>query len=200
MASDFPLPRRDTVKPAPAVPRPTVLPATAADEVERARWNLVGFYSSVIKDAGSDEREHSEGFLKTLVRPAVEKVERALTIIRSDELATNSISDSIDEHLIKARLLIADLSFHPENVFLEVGGRRLTGRPYVLICRSQDGYPSNLANERIMFVDTHFGRYQSRLQDYIDELARRIKWALSPEGHRAHPIRSRFPDFRDYFE
>ena len=188
--------------PDPSVRRTTPLfvPEAAASEVERGLWDRTFFYSSVIKEERSDEREHSECFLETLVRPAVEIVDRKAKVVRSDELATNSISDSIDEHIIKAGLVIADLSFDPGNVLLELGGRRFTGRPYVMICREGDTLPSNLRNERTMFVDTHFGRYRSRLKERVDELAWRIEAALSPDGRQAQPIRARFPDFLDYFE
>jgi hypothetical protein len=173
-----------------------------ADAAARGAWNRSGFYSSVIKDDGSDEREHSEMLLRTLVRPAVSKVDQTLEVVRSDELPTNCISSSVDEHVLKSRLLIADLSYLNDNVLIEVGARRAIGRPYVLISRLADkaSLPSNLRDERVLFLDTHFGRYEVRLKSYIRELSERIQRALSPTGHREHPIRSRFPDFRDYIE
>ena len=186
--------RRSVERPLSSFPRPR-LPKSSG-----AFWDRTFFYSSVIKEELSDEREHSKAFLETLVRPAVEIVDKAVKVVRSDELATNSISGSIDEHLIKAGLVIADLSFDPGNVLLELGGRRFTGRPYVMICREGETLPSNLRDERTMFVDTHFGRYQSRLKELVTELAGRIMAALSPEGRQTQPIRARFPDFLDYYE
>lgn len=184
----------------PRALRSTAVPPAAAAAAERVAWERSGFYASVIKEENSDEREHSETLLRDLVRPAVASVDSTINVVRSDELATNRISSSIDEHLLKSRILIADLSYSNRNVHLEVGGRRALGRPYVLISRLEDKaeLASDLVDERVLFLDTRFGRYQTRLQGYVQELAERIRWALSPEGRQAHSIGSQFPDFADY--
>jgi hypothetical protein len=182
--------------------RSTPVPPAVAAAAERSAWERSGFYSSVIKDENTDEREHSETLMRDLIRPAVALVDPTIKMVRSDELATNRISTSIKEHLLKSRIVIADLSFSNRNVHLELGGRQALCRPYVLISRLEDKpeLASNLGDERILFLDTRFGRYQSKLEGYVQELAKQISEALSPESLRTYSLRSQFPDFADYID
>jgi hypothetical protein len=179
----------------------TSVPLAAVSELARGTWSRTCFYSSPIQDEGSEQREHADGFLNTLVRPAVASVDKRMKVVRADELAYSPISSSVYEHVLRAGLLIADLSFHNPNVFHEIGLRQLTGKPYVFVSREEDDIPANLKDERVVQIDTSGPwKFRSQLRSRKRDVADQVRWALSPDWHRAHPIQARFPDFREYMD
>jgi hypothetical protein len=57
------------------------------------------------------------------------------------------------EHVAKARLVVADLSFHNPNVFYELALRHATGKPTVHRIRTQDRIPFYIDQFRTIRVD-----------------------------------------------
>src|SRR5947199_40675 len=83
-------------------------------------------YRPRIGPAGSEMRKHSDLILVSLVEPALAEI--GLTVIRADGIEKPGvITQQVIEHVAKARLVIADLSFHNPNVFYELSLRHATG-------------------------------------------------------------------------
>ena len=162
-------------------------------------WDETCFYSAPIDRKGTEKRQHSDAFLRSIVRPAVRKLATPLEVVRADSLPSSPITGDVVEHVYRSRLLIADLSFHNPNVILEVGLRMAIGRPFVLLSRTEDEIPSNLKEQRILRIDTSgkwsFMEGQATCRD---ELVRYATWALSKVGQASSPIQKLFPDYRRY--
>lgn len=181
------LPKR-TAQPAEAALLPFRGPKSSSEprkltDLRQAYWERTCFYASPINDPGSEQREHADLLLESLVKPAIQAVDPDMSVVRADELPTTSITASVVEYVQKSRLVIADLSFHNPNVFYEIGQRDARGKPFVLISRAVDPIPSNLRDSRVIQVNMEkvpaFVSEMEMRQEQISEYAR---WALSPEG------------------
>ena len=90
------------------------------------------FYITPIGDEGTDERKHSDLVLGQIVEPAIEALGLELVVVRADRLTQpGMISQQILQHVLGARIVVADLSFHNPNVFYELAIRHATGLPTV---------------------------------------------------------------------
>ena len=81
-----------------------------------------------IGDDDSETRRRSDDVLKYMITPAIEK--SGLIPIRADMLSSpGMITTQIITHILKDRLVIADLSEHNPNVFYEIALRHAFHRP-----------------------------------------------------------------------
>jgi hypothetical protein len=127
----------------------TGAPATA----DGVGWDSICFYITPIGDAGSEERKHSDLFLNSIVSPAMEELE--LTVIRADQIGkAGMITAQVVEHVIRSRLVIADLSFLNPNVFYELSIRHACKLPAVQLIRAADRIPFDLDQFRTVRIDT----------------------------------------------
>lgn len=176
---------------------PSAAAVTAVTALEERTWQRTCFYSTAIGEPEREEREHSDGFLESLVRPAIAAYDPKMKVVRADELASSPITTDVFKHVLRSGLMVADLSFHNPNVFLEIGLRYRSGLPCVLISRAQDPIPSNIRDVRTVLVNTGTWRYNAELQERREELTSRVRWALSPEGLASDPIEPHVPGYRD---
>jgi len=101
------------------------------------------FYITPIGEPTSEERQHADFMLEYVIKPAVE--EFGLNVVRADQMGKpGMIGKQIIEQILKARLVIADLSFHNPNVFYELCLRHTTRLPTVQIKREIDKIPFDL--------------------------------------------------------
>jgi hypothetical protein len=83
----------------------------AEANVPATGWAKTCFYITPIGEESTEERRHANMMLKHVVRPVFE--EHGFTVVRADEIAkTGMITRQVFEHLAKARICVADLSFH----------------------------------------------------------------------------------------
>jgi hypothetical protein len=120
-AAPSPTPRVAAATGAEAAPRITDTPAAAGEQ-----WDSICFYITPIGEEGSEARSHADLFLGSTIEPALEEFD--LRVIRADKIgAAGMISRQVIEHIMRARLVIADLSFHNPNVFYELALRMHRG-------------------------------------------------------------------------
>jgi hypothetical protein len=113
------------------------------------------FYVTPIGGEDSLERKHADVFLGHLVEPAVDALGMGLRVVRADQIdKPGLITAQVIQHLLRSRLVVADLSFHNPNVFYELAIRHATGKPTVLICRTEDGLPFDVSDARTIRIDT----------------------------------------------
>jgi hypothetical protein len=164
-------------------------------------WNRTCFYSSPIREPETEQRRHSDAFLQLLVEPALEALDPPMQAIRADGLPSSPITAEVYKHVVCSRLMIADLSYHNPNVLEEIGVRIAISKPLVLISREQDPIPSNLRDERVVLVNTsEFWRFPAEIEERQKEITEFSRWALSPHGRDASPLRRLFPSYRDYLD
>jgi hypothetical protein len=168
---------------------PTAQTAAAVD------WSRVCFYVSPIGEIDSPERQHSDLFLGHLVEPAT--AEFGFTVVRADAITVpGMITSQVIEHVAKARIVIADLSFHNANVFYELALRHARRLPIVQLIRLRDKLPFDLGNFRTVTIDdTDLYAFVPKMETYRSEIASHIREALADGAEVANPITAYFPDF-----
>jgi hypothetical protein len=162
-----------------------------------ADWDQIAFYVTPIGSAGSDERQHSDLFLGSLVEPAV--AEFKLTVVRADQIGKpGMITAQVIEHIAKSKLVIADLSFHNPNVFYELALRHARRLPVVQITRLSDRIPFDLDQFRTVQIDTSsIYSLVPQLDTYRAAIASHIRRALSGESDIENPLTAFYPSFWD---
>ncbi len=177
------------------VDRSSVVPLTATTPGEE--WEKVCFYVTPIGSEDSEERHHSDLFLTSLVEPAV--VEFGLSVVRADGIGKpGMITAQVIEHLVRARLVVADLSFHNPNVFYELALRHAMRLPVVQIIRTPDRIPFDLDQFRTVQIDnSSIYTLVPRLETYRSEIASQIRQALSDDADTSNPLTVFYPGFWD---
>ena len=167
-------------------------PSTAAYD-----WSTICFYVTPIGDETSEQRLHSDLFLGSIVEPAL--VDFGLTVVRADQIGKpGMISAQVIEHIVKARLVIADLSFHNPNVFYEVALRHACRKPIVQLIRAADPIPFDLDQVRTIKVDTtNIYSLVPQIESYRSEIANQVRRALDGAAPIENPLTVFFPAFWD---
>lgn len=135
----------------------TVAPSTdgtpTATDTARVDFDKMCFVISTIKEDGSEQRKHADMIFSQYVARALEGT--GLKPERADKIGDpGMISKQIIEYILKAKLVVADLSFHNPNVFYELALRHVTGKPTVHLTRTQDKPPFDVGNFRAITIDT----------------------------------------------
>lgn len=151
------------------------------------------FYVAPIGEAGSDLRKHSDLFLGSIVEPAVEPFN--LKVYRADAIdKPGIITKQVLEYLIKARLVIVDLSHHNPNVFYELAIRHMMRLPVVQIIRSSDKVPFDVAQMRTVNIDdSDVYTLVPKIESYRSEISNQIRRALQDPDSVDNPINTHFP-------
>ena len=174
---------------APLAERLGGLPATA----ETADWASICFYITPIGDAETEQRRHSDLFLNHLVEPAL--AEFGLKVVRADQIGKpGMITAQILEHIVRARLVVADLSFHNPNVFYELSLRHACRKPTVHLIRLVDPIPFDLEQFRtIQIDDATIYSLVPHLLTYRAEIATQVRRALADADAIDNPLTIFFP-------
>lgn len=167
-------------EPSPGV-KPQVTAPVGPEAGSGAGLDDVCFYITPIGDPDSEFRMHSDLFLSSIVEPALE--EFGLRVVRADQIGSSGmITSQIIEYVLKAKLVIADLSYHNPNVFYELCLRHVTQLPTVHIIRQSDNIPFDLNQVRTIVIDnsTIYSLVPS-LETYRSEIANQVRRALKGE-------------------
>lgn len=82
----------------------------AAAKIDSHGWESVCLYISPIGEEGTDHRKHADLFLGSVVEPALKEFGLAVTC--ADKIGKpGMITAQIIEYIVKAKLVIADLSY-----------------------------------------------------------------------------------------
>jgi hypothetical protein len=99
------------------------------------------------------------------------------------------ITGQIIEHIIRARLVVADLSFHNPNVFYELCLRHACKLPIVQIIRCADDLPFDLEQFRTIKIDTSsIYTLVPSLETYKSEIANQVRRALADPDAVDNPL------------
>jgi hypothetical protein len=174
---------------------PTAAPANGTEpETADGDWSRICFFAAPIGDQESEMRRHSDLILASLLEPAIEELD--LRVIRADGIdRPGVITAQVVEHITKARLVVADLSFHNPNVFYELALRHATGKPTVHLIRVQDRIPFDIEQFRTIRVDTtDLYTFVPQIETYKAEIATQARRALEEEGTPSGPLVVFYPD------
>lgn len=109
--------------------------------------------------------------------------------VRADELfTTGSVVEQIWEEIVKAKLLLADLSGKNPNVFYELGLAHAAVKPVVFTASRVDDVPFDLRHLRVIIYEVQEPDWGTRLRKSITDYLRNA--AKEPEKSIPHPFRS----------
>jgi hypothetical protein len=159
-------------------------------------WSKVCFYISPIGASDSEHRMHSDLFLGSIIEPAMEEL--GLTVIRADQIGKpGMITAQVLEHVLKSRLVIADLSFHNPNVFYELSLRHVSRLPTVQVIRELDPLPFDLDQFRTIRINTNsIYTLVPKLAIYRAEVANQARRALEDPDAVDNPLSLFYPNLK----
>lgn len=103
---------------------------------------------------GSEERKHSDLLLHAVIKEVLEAEEFGYAVKRADEDADpGMIGDRVVTDIIRAELVVADLTGLNPNAFYELGIRHSTEKPTIHIAKSGTLLPFDNVSHRTIFVD-----------------------------------------------
>ncbi|MGM4957820.1 hypothetical protein ACT4MK_21315 [Bradyrhizobium barranii] len=178
-------------------PPPIMPPAAGAIiTADHAKFEATCFYISPIGGADSEYRQHSDLFMGTLIEPAVASF--GLSLVRADQIdKPGMITKQIMEFLVKARLVIVDMSYHNPNVFYELAIRHMMRLPIVQIVRKADTIPFDVNQMRTVIIDTSdIYSFAPRICTYQTDISSHIRRALEAPDAVETPISIFFPTLR----
>ncbi|MGI8735651.1 MAG: hypothetical protein ACR2LM_20400 [Pyrinomonadaceae bacterium] len=156
-------------------------------------FSNVCFYITPIGDENTPERKHADFLMEYIIRPAVK--EFGLEVVRADQMGKpGMIGKQVIEHILKARLVVVDLSFHNPNVFYELCLRHTTRLPTVQVKRAEDKIPFDLNQYRTISIETRDPyTLVPKLQTYTAEVANQVRRALEDSESGDNPISLYYP-------
>jgi hypothetical protein len=122
------------------------------------------------------------------VEPALK--DTGLRVVRADQIGkAGMIGAQVIEHVIRARLVIVDLSFHNPNVFYELSLRHACGLPTVQIIQAKDQMPFDIQQFRTIPIDnTDIYSFVPKLEVYRSQIATQVREALADARVADNPI------------
>ncbi|HEY1579776.1 MAG TPA: hypothetical protein VGF82_22135 [Terracidiphilus sp.] len=159
-------------------------------------FDSICFYITPIGAEDSEQRKHSDFFMEYVITPALK--EFSLKLVRADQIGKpGMIGKQVLEHILNARLVVADLSFHNPNVFYELCLRHATRQPTVQVIRSSENIPFDIDQYRTVKIDTSnvYGLYP-KLQTYVSEIANQVRVALKDPDSVDSPVSMYYPSLK----
>ncbi len=162
-------------------------------------WGKTCFFITPIGGEENEIRKHADMMLNHLLEPVMKEFD--LQVIRADKIERSGlITQQIFEHLVKARICIADLSFNNPNAFYELGVRHMTKRPTIQIIRKGDSIPFDVSQGRTIIVDTSdVYTIMDKVESAKREITEHVRHILSEEVDKPsedNPVEAYIPNLR----
>lgn len=156
--------------------------------IDNTDWEKTCFFIAPIGSDGSEERQHSDLFLGQIVEPALSSFN--LHVIRADQInSAGIITSQIIEHIIKSKLVVADLSFHNPNVFYELSLRHTQKKPTVHLIRKCDNIPFDINSFRTVVIDdSSIYTLLPQLEVYRTQISSQVRNLLDKPDEIENPI------------
>lgn len=142
------------------------------------------FVVGPIGKAGTPVRKAADLLLKAIIRPSIEPlgflVKRA-----DDETDPGSISSAVIEDVLKADLVIADLTTFNPNAFYELGIRHGSRLPTIHVITEDTDLPFDNKDQRTIFID--LSDFDS-MESAKDRLAAAAKRTSEPGYLVSNPV------------
>jgi hypothetical protein len=161
-----------------------------------ADFENICFYITPIGHVDTEERQHSDLFLESIVEPALQPFN--LRVVRADQIdQPGVITKQIIDYLLNSKLVIVDLSFHNPNVFYELAIRHMIRKPVVQITRQSEHIPFDVNTVRTIVIDTAtIYSLVPKLETHKSEIAAQVRQALENPDSADNPISLYYPHLR----
>jgi hypothetical protein len=180
------------------------LPVDTGGAVSRAPAEVVSttvpltntcFVVSPIGEPESVERRHADLMLTAFIEPAL--AELGLTAVRADKISVPGlITGQVMDHVARAKLVIADLSFGNPNVYYELALRHATRKPIVQIIRTADRLPFDVGQFRTVTIDmTDIYTLVPQIDLHRQEITRQCRAAIADGATAESPLSRFYPQF-----
>lgn len=155
----------------------------------------VCFVLSPIGEEGSEYRKHADLVLSSLIEPALAQLD--LKAVRADKISVpGMITGQIMEHIARAKLVIADLSYGNPNVYYELALRHAVRKPFVQLIRTADKLPFDVGQYRTVTIDmTDIYTLVPQLDLHRQEIARQSRAAIADGALNESPISRFYPSY-----
>lgn len=176
------------------------IPTSAASDTRVASSSdlaEVCFVVSPIGDEGSEQRKHADLMLGSIIEPALKDL--GLKAVRADKISRpGMITRQVIDHVARAKLVIADLSFGNPNVFYELALRHAVRKPLVQIARTADKLPFDVGQFRTVVLDmTDIYTLVPQLELHRAEITRQCRAAIADGPTADSPLSRFYPSFWD---
>lgn len=153
------------------------------------------FVVSPIGDPDTVERRHADLMLTAFIEPAL--AELGLTAVRADKISVPGlITGQVIDHVARAKLVIADLSFGNPNVYYELALRHATRKPIVQIIRTADRLPFDVGQFRTVTIDmTDIYTLVPQIDLHRQEITRQCRAAIADGATAESPLSRFYPQF-----
>lgn len=175
-------------------------PKPAQKSAAKGGLHKTCFVISPIGSADSLERKHANLVLSALIEPALAELD--LEVIRADGISKPGlITGQVIDHIAKAALVIADLSFANPNVYYELALRHAVRKPVVQLIRTGDKLPFDVGQYRTVEIDmTDIYVLVPQLDLHRQEITRQARAAMADGGNTESPLSQFYPAFWDYID
>lgn len=154
------------------------------------------FVITPIEDPRSDARRQADALLNEAIRPVLEE-KMGLNVTAAHERSdAGRITPAVIRALLRARLVIADLTGLNANVMYELALRHAKGRPVVPVASTGTSFPFDIMAERTVFYEaTLYGldKLKSKLEyaargalkndEPYNPVSNALKHAPAPDGN-----------------
>jgi hypothetical protein len=166
---------------------------------ESSDLSNVCFLVTPIGGDGSEQRQHADLMLGSLIEPALAIL--GMRLVRADKISTPGlITSQVIDHLVRAPLVIADLSFGNPNVFYELALRHASRKPTVQVIRTGDPLPFDVGQFRTVTIDTtSIYTLVPQIDTYRAEIARQCRSAMDERNEAETPLSRFYPTFWNQF-
>jgi hypothetical protein len=156
-------------------------------------FSKICFYITPIGDVGSEQRRHADFMMEYIIVPAIK--EFGLKVVRADQMSKpGMIGKQVIEHILKSKLVVADLSFHNPNVFYELCLRHTTRLPTVQLKREVDSIPFDVNQYRTIPIETRDPyTLLPKIQTYTSQVTNQVRRALQDAESGDNPISLYYP-------
>ncbi len=141
------------------------------------------FFIAPIGDAGSEVRLHSDN-MRFVVEQALSDM--GFVVQRADDISEGGmITRQIIDRIVKAKLVVADMTGGNPNVYYEMAVRHVSRKPIIHIIREGETPPFDNKDVRPVFVNLK--RLES-INTAVENIAEQAHQVLDPKWEAANPI------------